>query len=288
MTIRLNPRWLLVSILSLTLQFSRAQIVLPSTLSFDLGSEDATESQLWDLNGSYSVQLLVERNGLAVPVEVDFTLIQKPNGKLSTSTNDLVNAAVTFNNDNDSSFACLATISGKVTGVGGTARARFSINFIGNGSLGGQSTTISGGLSVDAFADSTTGGQLVGARPSSFHATFPGLSTIRGTSDFTVGLPPGVDGSWNLTMHLVGLGKVTGTGMITTPHDTLGLKLAGKFQNGLFITKATGANDVANTVNGAGASATILVPTTFDTVQVDGKILGQKMSFNVSTTPPPE
>jgi hypothetical protein len=290
MIIRLNPRWLLVPILFLSLQFCRAQtIVLPPTLSFDLGADpDAPESQLWDLNGSYSVQLLVERNGQAVPVEVDFTLIQQPNGKLSTTTNDLVNAAVTFNNDVDSSFACLATISGKVTGVAGTARAHFSIRFVGNGALGGQSTTIGGGLTVDAFADSTTGGQLVGLRPSSFHATFPGLSTIKGTSDFAVDLPPGVDGTWNLTMHLVGLGKVVGTGIVTTPHDALGLDLTGKFKNGLFITKAVGATDVANTTSGVGLSATILIPSTFDTLQVDGKFLGQRMSFNVSTPPPPE
>jgi hypothetical protein len=293
MTIRLNPRWLLVPILFLTLQLCHAQsIVLPSTLSFDLGGDtNAPESQLWDLNGSYSVELLVERNGQAVPVEVAFTLIQKPNGSLTTTTNELVNAAVTFNNDTDSSFACLATISGKVTGSAGVARAHFTVRFVGNGALGGRSTTINGGLTVDAFADATTGGQLVGgqsvgSKPCSFHATFPGLNTITGTSDFAVDLPPGVDGSWNLTLHLVGLGRVSGTGIIATPHDSLGLHLTGKFKSGLFITKAVGANDVADTVSGVGASATILVPQTFDTVQVDGKFLGQKMSFNVSVPPP--
>jgi len=268
------------------MQFCRAQIVLPSTLSFDLGDTNATESQLWDFNGSYVVETLIERKGQGVPVQVAFTLIHSPSGKLSTTTNELVNCSVTFNNDNDSSFACQATISGKVTGVGGTARAHFTIRFVGNGSLAQQSTTINGTLSVDAFADSTTGGQLEGTKASKFNASFSGLNSIHGTGNFGVDLPPGVDGSWNLTMHLVGLGKLTGSGIVAVPSQSLGLDLTGKFKNGLFVTKAVGANDVPNTVTGAGASGTILVPSTFDTVQFKGKILGQKLSFNVSVPAP--
>lgn len=284
MTIRFNPRWLFVSILLLSLQFCRAQvIVLPPTLSFPLGASNAPESQLWDLNGSYVVEMLVEHNGLAVPVEVAFTLIHAPNGQLTTTTNEFVNCSVTFNNDTDSSFACQATIGGKVSGVAGIARAHFTIHFVGNGSLAQQSSTIKGSLTVDSEVDSGSGGQLMGTKLSSFTATCPGLLSIHGKGDFGVGLPPGVDGSWNLTMHLLGLGKVTGSGIIATPSESLGLDLNGKFQKGLFMVKAVGSTDVPNTVNGAGCSGSILVPPTFDTVQFKGKLLGQKLSFNVST-----
>src|ERR1051325_577702 len=103
MTIRFNLRLILAAILLCSSQFSRAQsdpIILPPVLSYDLGSTNIPETQLWDLNGSYSAFMLVERNGQAQPVEVDFSLIHHPNGQLTTTTNELVNAAVTFNNDN--------------------------------------------------------------------------------------------------------------------------------------------------------------------------------------------
>src|SRR3954464_6385581 len=127
MTIRFNPRWLLVSVLMLSLQFCRAQnIQIPPTLTFDLGTSNSIESQVWDLNGSYVVSLeVLGKNGLSVPVQVAFTLIHSPSGKITTTTNEPVNCSVVFNNDDQSAFACQATISGKVTGVAGFARVHF-------------------------------------------------------------------------------------------------------------------------------------------------------------------
>ena len=288
MTIRLNPRWLLVSILFLSLQFCRAQvIVVPPTNSFDLGPDVAEESQLWDLNGSYVVDILVTGNkGLAVPVQIAFTLLQSPSGKLTTTTNDLVNASIVFNNDDNSAFVATAQISGKVTGFAGTARVHFTVRFNGNGSLGGQATSVNGTFTVDAETDPSTG-QLVGTKLSNFSAVFPQLSTIKGKGEFAAALPPGADGSWNLNLRLVGINKLTGTGIISTSSEALGLDLSGKF-NGLFVIKAKGSASVPNTVSGVGCSGTILMPSTFDTIQFSGKLLGQKMSFNVTTPTPPE
>jgi hypothetical protein len=287
MRIRFNPRWLLVSILLFSLQFCRAQVVVvPSTLNFNLGSTNNPESQLWDLNGSYAVDMVVENKGHAEPVQVAFTLVHGPSGKLSTITSDLVNASVTFNNDNNSSFVCQATVSGKVTGVNGVARAHFTVRFIGNGSLGNRSTTIKGSLTVDAETDQTTG-KLLGARASKFSASFAGLNAIKGIADFATPLPPNIDGSWKLKMNLVGLSKLTGTGVILTPHQALGVNLTGKFQRDLLVTKAVGANTVPDTVSGKGLSATISIPTSFDEVLFRGKVLGQSMNFDVSVPPPP-
>jgi hypothetical protein len=83
-------------------------------------------------------------------------------------------------------------------------------------------------------------------------------------------------------MRLVGLNKLTGTAVMTTSSESLGLNLTGKF-NGLFVTKAVGALDVPNTLGGVGSSGTILLTPAFDTFQFSGKLLGQKLSFNVST-----
>src|SRR4051812_33054284 len=113
MTIRLNPRWLLVSALLFSLQFCHAQIEIPPTLSFDLGGTDVPESQLWDLTGRYDVNMdVVGRNGLSVPVQLSFFLIQSPTGKLSSPVNDVV--GLVFNDDDNSAFAVFTSVSGKV------------------------------------------------------------------------------------------------------------------------------------------------------------------------------
>jgi hypothetical protein len=172
-----------------------------------------------------------------------------------------------------------------VTGFGGIARAHFTIHFAGAGALGGQNTDINGSLTVDAETDPSTG-QLVGTKLSSFTASFPGLNSIKGKADFATGLPS--DGTWNLTLNMVGINKITGSAVVATPLQSLGLDLAGKFKGGLFVIRATGGTDVPNTVSGIGSSGTILLPDTFDTIQFNGKLLGQKLSFNVSPTPPPQ
>ena len=279
MKTRLNPRWLLISTLLFSLQFCRAQVVvLPSTLSYGFGTSNATASQLWDLNGDYVAELLVERGGVSMPVEVGFSLIQSPKGQLSSSVGDLPNATVVFNNDNDSAFAAFAKISGKVTGSGGLARVQFTVHFTGSGALAKTATDINGTLSVNAEVDSTTEGQLSGS--SKFSAHFSKVSnSVGGKSDFAANLPPGADGSWNLTMHLVGLNKVTGVGVINTRSEPLGLNLGGKFKNGLFVIKGTGASNVPDALSGVGSSLTVLIPATFDSVQFSGKVMGQKLSF---------
>lgn len=90
MSIRFNPRLLLISALLFSLQFCRAQIVVPGTVSFDLGTSNAPETQLWDLTGLYNLSLtVVEHNGIAVPMTFSFNLIHDGKGHLSGPTNDL-------------------------------------------------------------------------------------------------------------------------------------------------------------------------------------------------------
>src|SRR6185312_1813732 len=100
MTIRLNPRWLLISALVFSLQFCRAQTQIPPSLSFGLGPDVAPETQLWDLTGDYNVALeVVDHNGLSIPVAISFSLHQDPSGKLSSPVGNI--SGIVFNNDDN-------------------------------------------------------------------------------------------------------------------------------------------------------------------------------------------
>jgi hypothetical protein len=136
MTIRFNPRWLLVSALLFSLQFCRAQVDVPPTISFDLGS-NAPDTQLWDLSGAYRLDLLVEERDGAIqtPMRLSFILNQDGKGKLSSPTND--NTEEMDFGDN-SLLTVYPRVTGKVTGSGGTARVHFSIHVTGYGMLAGQ------------------------------------------------------------------------------------------------------------------------------------------------------
>jgi hypothetical protein len=280
MTIRLNPRWLLVSALLFSLQFSRAQVQVPPTLSFDLGTTDAPGTELWDIGGSYNLNLLVEqRNGIEVPIQLSFNLIQDANGKLSTISNDFQSLSISDN----SVFAIVPRISGKVTGSAGIARVHFTVQFSGSGTVAGiNDVPVNGSLTVDAETDASTG-QLVGVKVSKFSANVTGFSGLHGQAQFAVDLPPGVDGSWNLTLQLVALSKVVGTGTINTPSRSLGLDLNGAFKGGIFKIKAKGANNVQDAQDGTGSSATIFLTTSFDSLVLNGKFLGQKLSISTGT-----
>jgi len=280
MTIRLNLRWLLISALLFSLQFCRAQTI-PSSLSFGLGPDVAPETALWDLHGDYDVFLQVNaRNGLSVPVEISFSLAQSPAGKLSSPAGNI--SGLVFNNDDNSAFAITTKVVGKVTGSGGFARAHFTVRFRGNGSFGGlQNLSVSGSLTVDAETDPVSG-QLLSSRFSEFRAKIDGVNRVSGRSDFAVGLP--TDGSWNLTLDVAGLNKFTGTGIVAMPQESFGMDLKGGFRGGLIRLKAKGAKNVLNAQPGHGLKANILLTPSFDTLQLAGKLLGQRISFNVDTT----
>ena len=56
--------------------------------------------------------------------------------------------------------------------------------------------------------------------------------------------------------------------------------MSGAFKNDIFKIKAKGANDVQDTQSGIGSSATIFLTTAFDSITLNGKFLGQKLSFS--------
>lgn len=273
---RFNPRWLLLPIFLLSLQLSRAQVVvLPSTLSFDLGT--TTDTQLWDLNGDYDLNMtVVNKRGNATAVRLSFTLAQDANGKLSNITS--LNFGELDLGDN-SFFAVVPRISGKVTGSGGTAQVHFTVHMTGNGTLAGQTVnSLNATVTVNAETDATTG-LLTGT--AKFSGNFGGMLGVSGTvSDFSTPLPQGANATWNLSLQLAGISKVVGTGIVTTTTRPLGLDLSGSLKNGVVNLHAKGVDSVPGTVTGAnGLSATMQLANPFDNIFFKGKLLGQKFDF---------
>ena len=277
MRIRLNPRWLLVPALLFFLQISRAQVVVPPVVSFDLGGVDGT--QLWDLSGNYNLDVLLqERNGLAVPLTLSFNMIQDARGRLGGGTNDIQGLTIGDN----SIFAISYVVVGKVTGAGGFARAHFTVHFSGSGTLAGKEVDfMTGAFTVDAEVDAENG-QLSGVKVSKFHASFPGEGTINGiVQDFVTPLPAGVDGTWNLSLQMAALNRITGTAVVTTSSKPLGFDLNGVFKGGAFRIKAIGANNVPDSQSGIGSTATIFLDESFATINLfQGKVMGQKFQFS--------
>lgn len=288
MTIRFNPRWLFVSVLLFSLQFCRAQITVPPTVSFDLGDSNAPETQLWDLGGAYTLDFTVtQNNGIAVPVELTIQVLQDAAGKLVSPTNDNTEF-LQVNADDNSIFAVSPKVTGKVTSASpGVARVHMSIRFTGSGTMAGQPVdSLSGSLTVDAETDPTTG-LLFGTKIPKFSASFQGAGNISGkVFDFSTPMPDGADATWNLSLNIAPLKKIGGTAIITTPNRSLGMDLSGSFKNAEFKLTAKGAGDVPNTANGTGSKAKILLPESVDSIDLfSGKVLGQKLVFSTSPQP---
>src|SRR5579864_2979173 len=123
MRIRFNLRCVLVLVFLLSLSLCRAQTV-PPTVTATFGTTEGT--QLWDLTGTYGVSMTVnQKNGIQVPVTLGFTIVQDASGNLHGVVGDL--QGITLNDS--ASFGVNYTLSGKVTGSGGNAQARFVVRF---------------------------------------------------------------------------------------------------------------------------------------------------------------
>ncbi len=280
MTIRFNPRWLLVFSLVFSLQLCRAQtnpVVIPPVVSFDVGDTNNPDSQLWDLQGVYRLDLLVvQKNGIATPFRLSFVLLQDPSGKLSSPTNDNTEEMEITENG---FFAVLPIVTGKVTGSGGTAQVKLNFKITGSGTLSGQTVdTVSATFKVNAETDSS--GNLIGTSIGKFSAKLSDQGSISGTvEDFSTPMPNGANATWNLSLQIAGLKKIGGSATMTTPNRAMGFDLSGKY-NGIFNITAKGTTDVQDTVTGIGASAKMQVPSTFDRVAFKGKVLGQSLLFS--------
>ena len=277
MRIRLNLRWLLVPALFFSLQLCRA-----NDLTFGFGVTN--DAPLWDLSGLYSLTLNVkEPNGDVIPVTVTFNMRQDAAGNLHGFANDFQELDI----DQNSFFTVTYTISGNVRGSSQGPIAHFVVHFVGHGSSSGQPDgPFSATLLVDAGVDSETLA-LDPIKPIRFIARLPRASVhgfVPLTSETTIPLPPGEDGSWSLNLQFDTFNRAIGTATITTPNKSLGFNLSGALTGTAEIPsynlKISGARDVANTVSGVGSKATVVLSTTtntLDTIGISGKIMGQKL-----------
>ena len=288
MRIRLNFAGLLVSALLLSLSVCRAQVIVPPSVSFGFGTNAGDGTQLWDLSGSYGLSLNINlRNGIQVPMTFGFNLIQDASGNLSSPTNDFQNL-VLGDPVIGPSFTVTYKITGKVTGSGGAARARFTIRMTGNGIAGGVTVdSMSAILVVDASPNSGDG-QLEGVTDTKFSAKFSnGIESINGSipaTDFATALPPGVDGSWGLTLQLAGFNSLSGTAIITTSSHIFGFIVEGPFKNDTFNVSLRSTSELVDTtfpgptaLSSVGSSAKASIDSTFETIVLNGKVMGQKL-----------
>jgi hypothetical protein len=263
-----------------SLQFCRAQIDVPASISFDLGGSDAPDTQLWDLSGDYRLDLVVvKKDGVSIPMRLSFSLIQDANGHLSSPAGVKTDEMEITDNG---FFAVAPKISGKVTGFGGNARVHFTIHVHGNGTLANQPVnSVSAVLNVDAETDPSSG-ELVGTKVTKFSANLTGVGSVSGNADFSTAMPHGANAAWNLTMQIAALKKLTGNAVVTTPGRAIGFDLSGdyKTKSGNFKIAAKGAKNVPNTLSGVGSKATIRLTPPFDSLVFNGRLLGQKLAFS--------
>ena len=274
MRIRLNLRWLLVPAVLLSLQFCRANNL---TFNFDTNS-----IPLWDLSGSYSLNLPVqEPNGDTITVTLGFIMRQDAAGNLHGAVNDIQGMIL----DQNSTFAVTYRIVGKVTGSDLGPIAHFVIFFSG---FGGSSEQPQGHMSATLSVDATIDQDFLTLDPITpirFVARLPQAS-VRGIvpldldPQYLIPLPPGEDGSWSLNLQFDTFNRVVGSAIITTPSQSLGFQLFGVLRNEEYTLRIFGAADVPGTVSGVGSRATILLPFDVSTVDsLNGKIMGQRLSF---------
>ncbi|HLX70151.1 MAG TPA: hypothetical protein VKV04_11050 [Verrucomicrobiae bacterium] len=277
MRIRFDLRcFLLISAFMFSLSLCRAQTTVPTTVTAGFGTNDGT--QIWDLTGDYSVSATVTlKNGITVPLTVDFHLVQDAVGNLSGVPGDF-----RIMDLNGNAFAVSYRVTGKVTGSGGAARTRFTVRFTGNGQVGSlQTTKISAVLVVNA-SPNPEDGQLEPITTTKFSAHFTGgLESINGTlPDFAPALPLGVDGTWTLNMQLLGGRSLDGSATITTDAgQIISFTVTGPLNSSGAVARLRGSRALIGgaTMSGAGASVTIFSDVAFDDFTVNGKVMGQKL-----------
>lgn len=274
MRIRFDLRYLLISAALFSLPLCRAQVTPPASVTFIFGTSD-DGTQLWDLSGSYNLSFtLTQRNGLALPVAVTINMTEDAAGNLHGTPGDYQYLTI----GNGASFTVTYTVTGKVIGSGGAARARFTVHMVGNGTVSGIGlNTMSAFLIVDAAPDFEDG-QLEGS--AKFSAKFSrDVGPLNGSiPDFTTPLPTNVNGAWALTLQLSGLSSVDGLAAVTTSTGrSFGFVANAQFKNDAFNVKLKGSDRISGvTIGGAGSAVDATIDDAFDSIVLGGNLMGQK------------
>jgi hypothetical protein len=227
---------------------------------------------VWDMSGTYLITNHVQ--GAKIPLlEIVFSelaLSVDGRGKLQGTGPVLVQVG-------DDVVGGDYKVSGNMTGGGTQTRVNFTIKFNGNGTVAGVATackiTAKYNLKVNP-ANLTLVGKTTGS------AQFSNLGNGQLKSDIVLHLPPGVDGSWNVTLDDVILGnKLGGTAVVwvdNNPPTTLDTKLTGKVsQSAASKVKLTGQGFGSGTK--LNMEFTRVPGATNQFAAVKGKVLGQNV-----------
>jgi hypothetical protein len=271
---------LLAAVLLSSLQFCRAQIQTNVTDFFEFGPPLAP---VWDPSGTYWITNRVQ-GATAQPLEVVFRDIQLN----ADSRGHLRGAGTIIVMVGDDPVAGEYRASGKISGGGEKTRVNFSIRCNGRGIVAEAATSYKVSakynLAVDP-ANLTLVGKITG------NANFSNLGGGKLNSAFSLPLPPGVDGRWNVTLDVVPLAKLAGTGLITVDNYSAPDGSTGPATGRTLTTKLTGnvprKSSVAKLkLSGSGSSAGTRLTLSFPVIggmtnqlaTAQGKILGQKVS----------
>ncbi len=262
MITRFKNWWLVMSSLLVSTQLCSAQA--PSgTLNFPFDNS----LPIWDLSGGYHVALVnTDKNGQTTPVEFDIVISQDSRGQLSGTGESIVQIGENF-------VAGAYEVKGSIRRQGGVSVVNLSVKIDGRDTIAGK-PDIAFTLNVDTKAevDINDNGDGILIGDSKINATFRGMGKLSGTSDFSLALPAGMDGTWDLTLNVITLGKkLSGTaGIMLSNNRPLNFDLSGKTSSG-----ASQAN-----LKGTGGSEPAHLSITFDeetcTVE-NGEALGQAL-----------
>jgi len=231
---------------------------------------DASSTPLIDLSGSFETsQSIIGAGGTTTPLVFSLNLTNDPSGRIRGTGAAIVQIGDAFVVGN-------YVANGNVSG-GGVHDTRVSlvVRITGEDVIAGQETTFSISIRYNLTL-SVDDGELQGTARGSAHFSKLGNGKIR--EDFaTVPLPGGQDGSWSVTLNVVPLLKLGGTGTISLPNGrNLQGTISGSYSSGSGIAhiKLTGVG------SDKGFSVTFTTSDSDEGPQLEtvrGRVLGQTL-----------
>ena len=234
------------------------------TLIFRFNTNNAP---LWDLSGSYEfTQQLIGVDGRPVDVTFGITITQDDRGRISGNEVTIVSVGGNL-------VGGEYKVHGKVTGEGGFARLRMHVHIVANGLVVGVDVTRAV-FDIDYDAETDMSGGLNGT--SKGKATFSTLGSGRITSEFSTMVPSGMGGAWVLTVNVLPLKSLPGSGTAVFPSGRIQLLDV----NGSYSNRR---DETLLRLRGVGPSNGVKFKIMLDGASglqwITGKSFGQKISF---------
>jgi hypothetical protein len=268
---------LFAAVLLSSLQFCSAQTQTNVTDFFAFGPP---LTPVWDISGTYQITNRVQRTILQ-PLEIVFRDLHfdvDSHGHLQGADTIIVMVG-------DDPVAGDYKASGKISGGGAKTRVNLSIRCNGHGIVAGVDTSYTVSAKYNLVVDPAN---LTLVGKTSGNANFANLGGGKLNSAFALPLLPGVDGRWNVTLDVVPLTKLAGTGLITVDNYTAPDGTTGPATGRTLTTKVTGSVPKKSSaaklkLSGSGSSAGTKLTLSFPVIggptnqvaTAQGKVLGQ-------------